>query len=135
MPLILNLKCSPRMNFSRDEKGLHKNYSSSCDFKINNYYGRYMCLKMDDGSEAVLPHPLEDTIAMDLTGKKVDQLFKENRIFFKDEMICLNCFRRKDGNEKCECEKPKFVEISELEGKACPKCGEGIIGSERVGIT
>lgn len=126
MPLTYNYKCS--LCGSREVKG--KILQGECDFVVRDT-GPYQILQIN-GKEEILPHPLEEDKARSLTGKTLDQLAKEGRVFYKRREFCLKCLNIED---KCSCKKPSFLEISELEGMECPKCHKGKILKSQAGIT
>ena len=130
MPILYTYECS-LAQYHEDKSKLNEFVPPDCNFRIKGYGGPYMYLKWE-GKEEVLPHPLEDRIALRITGKKLDELAKEGLIFFKDSKICLKCF---EYESVCNCENPDFIEIPKLEGMECPKCKKGKIKKYRAGIS
>ncbi len=111
---------------------IYKYYcNAGCHFLIKSHGLPFMCLKLD-GREEILPHPIENSRAKKLTGKNLDELFKEGRIIFKPNRICLECLQRE---KNCKCERPKLLEISKLKGATCPKCRKGKILKSLAGVS
>jgi hypothetical protein len=127
MAMIYDIVCSPTTHYSRVGTGeLKKEISKSCDFAIRDYWGPNEYIKMDDGSERILPKPSSDDIFEKLTGKTLKQLLKEKRIILKDHKFCIKCFKAETGYNSCECEEPELMDISTLkDGSLCPKCKAG----------
>lgn len=95
-----------------------------CNFQVVDV-GAILYVKLNNGKTERLVHPIEEAVALSLTGKNVTQLMKENKVFYKDSELCLSCFKERGG---CKCKnKNEFVNISEIAGKQCPKCKKGII--------
>ncbi|MBI4653263.1 hypothetical protein HY750_03355 [Candidatus Kuenenbacteria bacterium] len=127
MPLLFKYKCS--YCGTREEN--NKIITGECDFIIEDDGGSCIYVKMGD-KEKALPHPCEELLAKELTGKNLDELLKERRVFFKENRICLKCFKQE---YECKCEKADFMEIKKIEGLRCPKCKEGIIEKIPAGIS
>ena len=98
MPFIYKYKC---------------NNEKRCDFQTVDV-GTILYVKLDDGETKPLPHPIEEAEALALTGKNIAQLMKEGRVFYKDNDLCLSCFKERS---QCKCKnKNGLIVFSELEG-------------------
>jgi hypothetical protein len=134
MPRIFT--CQPKSEFYRNEEGLQKKFSESCDFSV--YYHPFFEIKINDEVIFCGDHAPDEEWLIEKTGKKLADLSKADEAYFIGTNVCLNCFKTDHvgfhKGEKCTCEEPKFVSLSEMEGKTCPKCKVGIIKSSQTGI-
>lgn len=131
MPMIYKYKCVPSISFDRNsKKGLVKIHSKSCDFSIEDN-GPHVYLKLN-GKEVVLNQHDFVKNAESLTKDPFEKLVKNNRIIYKKDKVCLDCFKFK---EECKCKNKNLILIRKLKGIKCPKCGKGKIDQIYVKIS
>jgi len=116
MPLIYTYKCP----------------NPDCGFTVKGNDSGAMFVKMADGREEILAHPLEESDAKQKTGKTIKQLSAEKRISFRPLKHCARC--RRDEFD-CKCPDPKWFSLKGLEGKPCPVCGQGKMTRKMTGIS
>ena len=95
----------------------------------------------DDGTRASLPHPSTKRMAFEATGKEIDELWELGRIGRDEYFFCLSCgegscLDPKHDKLKCpECGDDNICNHEEVVGKTCPKCKEGQLTKDYVGIS
>ena len=109
---------------------------SSCGFVVEVREGMERYAVMDDGVKKGLDPENEESAAMAMTGKTMRQLAEEGKLGVWVEALCAGCMAtvmtdRDADPRKCpECGGQKLAAAYELAGSLCPKCGQGMLGSE-----
>ena len=63
----------------------------ACDYGVGSCPQSVTFAVLDDGKEEVLGHPCEEEDAIELTGKSLRELAKENRLRYRYGLICRTC--------------------------------------------
>ncbi|MEM9444942.1 MAG: hypothetical protein AAGA18_06270 [Verrucomicrobiota bacterium] len=112
-----------------------------CDFTVGPTGGGHLYVTLDDGSRKPLPHPAEFSTALDATGKELPELQKEKRIGSELQYLCLACGHdlyldpSKDVLVCPVCTSDNLIDMQKVKKKACPKCKEGHLRQEHIGIS
>jgi len=90
---------------------------------------------LDDGSRQVLKHPREAEHVMGLTGKDLDLLCQEGKVFMHclRDYLCLSCgevslFDEFRDNILCpKCHSNELKPANEMQDVLCPECKQGTL--------
>lgn len=66
-------------------------FCDACDYGTRFISQSATFAVLDNGKEEVLPHPCEKLEAIELTGKSLAELAKENRLRYRYGLICRTC--------------------------------------------
>lgn len=137
--------------------GLYRLSCESCDFSHEALESATF-VRLADGAEELLPHPIERRRAKELTGQSWRRLRADGRILYRYAALCANCGTatyapvtkikgphswsitrnpvKEELTEPCpSCGEPTLCPLTDerLEREACPACGEGRLQVELVG--
>lgn len=122
MPLLFRLKCE------------------SCDYSTPTQCSDTLYLLIN-GERTILPHPLEEYIAEDKTGRPFAQLQQEGLIGNFTPFLCLDCGEiaaldyHRDEMHCPICKSQYLTAAAEISSAPCPICKEGIVVTEQLGIS
>lgn len=124
-----------------------------CGYAIEVANDGHPYLRDAAGKKHYFYHPGESSVMEPLFKKETGldrwgnreafDAFVRERCGSERECLCLSCGQvsRRDSELKCsditceKCDRAALVECWELDGKSCPKCGDGVFSGEVTAIS
>lgn len=115
--------------------------NDACDFTAPKGSGYYMYAIADDGERVECHHPGEMAEARAVVGEDASEEELRERTGFNYHCVCIDCLEEFEADHErdevaCpDCDSSAVVFVTELVGRPCPACREGVFSSDLEAIS